>query len=722
MNLAHKLKFFIVPLAIFTIAFVPQGSAQAEEVVTGDSAAQVAAATGQPVAGNALAASDAWCDFSLLPLCQIINVIILGVPYLIGYLGGLLMVIAGYLVDAFFIVNTAILPDNFGIITAGFKTTLSITNLLFVVALLFIAFATILDSHHHGAQQMLGKLIIAAILVNFSLLIAGLLLDFSHVLASSFLTDGQASAGIADSLSPHKFLISPIDLKGEAATAPFVDQGWYRVVLGSLMMVLFTWLMMVVMLTVAIVLIVRYITLVFLIILMPIAWVLPFIPEFEKYGSQWWHSFLQQVIALPVIAFFVYLATQTANSLKNDITGFSKAFSVNAANAVAEQSLFTGLPQLIMQILVVAGLLIGGLVAATKSGAAGAGWARSFSEGVGKKIGKGVYRYSGARLAAQKTSRGIGNLLSIEGKGVAGVAGKALSVATLGQRKNFAGAFNKFGDNQQNIDEIKKDDYDGYTKQQLERAAAGPVPLLRGEAVALVTALNDNHMLDKLPHANEKSYIDAIKKVNPGTPPHEIELIKQIVAHNPFAAIHALKTKDGKTESESEAVARAFKNADKKVAASWDDSTLEHLLEEQGPAKFFDYVNIPKVVAIANTGDDRKIKVLNDAYEAFKKKRVEGPLSTEEEVIYQRIRKVEREHPGFQIYSNSGGDDAGDEKDDHGHGNAKGAHGKDAHGKGGHDDRGGGHGDDHGGGHDDHGGGHDDHGGGHGDDHGGGHH
>src|SRR5574338_189516 len=125
MRLATALKYFVVGFSILTVVLLPMGQAQA--------------VTSTPAIAST-APQEAWCDTALINWCVPINTLILGIPYLIGYLGGMLMTIAGMLVDNFLLVNTSILPDNFGVITAGFKTTLSIANLLFVIALIFIAF------------------------------------------------------------------------------------------------------------------------------------------------------------------------------------------------------------------------------------------------------------------------------------------------------------------------------------------------------------------------------------------------------------------------------------------------------------------------------------------------------------------------------------------------------------------------------------------------------
>ena len=137
----------------------------------------------------AQAAESPWCDSWPLS-CSFINWIVLGIPYLYGFIGGILLQLAGVLVDFAFSINTSVLPDQFGIIQLGFQVCLSLANVIFVIALIIIAFCTILNIEEYSAKKMLGKLITAAVLINFSLLIAGLILDFSHVVTNFFLGNG----------------------------------------------------------------------------------------------------------------------------------------------------------------------------------------------------------------------------------------------------------------------------------------------------------------------------------------------------------------------------------------------------------------------------------------------------------------------------------------------------------------------------------------------------
>src|SRR3989344_2446714 len=77
-----------------------------------------------------------------------------GIPYLAGYLGYVFLGIASGLVSTAIEKNYAVLSESF--VTIGFKQALTVANLGFVLAIIIIAFATILRSQSYGIKQMIG--------------------------------------------------------------------------------------------------------------------------------------------------------------------------------------------------------------------------------------------------------------------------------------------------------------------------------------------------------------------------------------------------------------------------------------------------------------------------------------------------------------------------------------------------------------------------------------
>jgi hypothetical protein len=95
-----------------------------------------------------------------------------------------IMVVAGY---NGYLESTAV--------NIGWTVVRDITNMLFIVILLVIAFATILGLEGYEWKQLLPKLVTAAILVNFSRTICGVLIDASQVFMITFLNAVSATIG-----------------------------------------------------------------------------------------------------------------------------------------------------------------------------------------------------------------------------------------------------------------------------------------------------------------------------------------------------------------------------------------------------------------------------------------------------------------------------------------------------------------------------------------------
>ncbi len=187
----------------------------------------------------------------------------------------------------------------------GWSLARDVANMFFIVVLLIIAFSTILKIQSYHYQRTLVKLIIMAVLINFSKLIAGFLIDFFQVIMLTFVNGFKdiAAGNFADAFQIYKMLSLSqdsggiIDGQAEAAVAA---------VLGVIMLIIAD---MVLLIMIA-VLLYRIAMLWVLVILSPLAYLAYAISP--KYWSMWWQMFFQHLTSGPVIAFFLWLALLTS--------------------------------------------------------------------------------------------------------------------------------------------------------------------------------------------------------------------------------------------------------------------------------------------------------------------------------------------------------------------------------------------------------------------------
>ena len=326
--------------------------------------------------------------------------------YVVGYIGSLLAQLAAQLVNWALNLNYGI--QTSALVKAGWLITRDIANLGFVLAIIVIAFTTIFRIKEYDTKKMLTNLIVAALLINFSLVITGVFIDLSGNLTHFFIskaTGGSASSlslKLANAFNVQAFLqptSDPDSLDRIAGGLTSGFKGW-PIFIGSLFFVaFFTAITALSIGSLAIMLTIRYVSLTILIILMPLAWLTSVFPTTAKYWSEWWSNFLKWIFFAPAMSFFIYLAIYLVEA-----TGVNNNFS-------AVQGLFVGsslqenVGGIVGQMIAVTGILLGGLMAADRMGIkfastalSGADWLKgTFITKPGKAIGGAI---GGAALGA----------------------------------------------------------------------------------------------------------------------------------------------------------------------------------------------------------------------------------------------------------------------------------------------------------------------------------
>src|SRR3989344_7471216 len=135
--------------------------------------------------------------FGLTALSLMIGTVL----YIRGYIGSLLVTLGGGLTQWALNLNNALMTTK--AVGIGWVISRDIANLGFVLAIIIIAFTTILRWETYETKKLLTRLIIAALLVNFSLLIAGAFIDFSGILTNFFLKEagGGNTLNLRDNLA-----------------------------------------------------------------------------------------------------------------------------------------------------------------------------------------------------------------------------------------------------------------------------------------------------------------------------------------------------------------------------------------------------------------------------------------------------------------------------------------------------------------------------------------
>jgi|GEM_PF-586927 len=356
---------------------------------------------------NVLAAND----WAARVIGGIIGIFIsaLGVILVLAIKG--LMLIASY---QHFIDSTAVVQ--------GWVIVRDVCNMFFVVILLIIAFGTILHLENYSYKKWLPKLILMAVLINFSKTICGLLIDVAQVPMLTFVNAFKDVGGAN--------MTEILGIKEIVTFAKDNNQSDFWIIIGAYVLgFIYMVISIIVIVTMIAMLTMRLVMIWIYVVLSPFAYLLSAFPGGSKYASQWWDEFIKNLIVGPVLAFFIWLsfAALTATDL-----GFN---NINQANeeAAAEISALSGVtvttgssgdaqaatqastPEALIKFVIAIGMLLGGLqISQQIGGAAGKMASQGMSAvnkfgSIGKKAALGVVGGVGL-LAKQPFSWGADTL------------------------------------------------------------------------------------------------------------------------------------------------------------------------------------------------------------------------------------------------------------------------------------------------------------------------
>lgn len=238
--------------------------------------------------------------------------------------------LAGKLLDYFinYSTNSSSLTIG-GFVSLGWAGVRDIANIFFIIALLYLAIETILGLGH-DAKKMIVKVIIVALLINFSLFFTKVIIDSSNILAKVFYNhisivdkqgkelpaaengEKQISAQIMSGFDPQTIISADTFKKMKASES--VGTYIFIVLIASAVVLYASWIFF----SVAILFVSRIAMLCLLMIFAPIAYAsytLPFdIPGFGH--KEWWKELLQNAFLAPVFCFLLYVIMLLITSLK----------------------------------------------------------------------------------------------------------------------------------------------------------------------------------------------------------------------------------------------------------------------------------------------------------------------------------------------------------------------------------------------------------------------
>ncbi len=198
-----------------------------------------------------------------------------------------------------------------GAIDAGWTIVRDLINMSFIFIILYIAINTILGTSSGADKKILGNLVIAGLLINFSKLFASLIVDLGNILALGFHAIVSEGATLTENL-----------MTGLGFLSRFTQTSWtnsavenFTAVGNNILLFIFIFITAIAFIYAALLFIGRIVMITFLLISSPIGFVGMILPKLNQYSKQWWSMIISQSMVAPVFLFFMFIIIKMFNSL-----------------------------------------------------------------------------------------------------------------------------------------------------------------------------------------------------------------------------------------------------------------------------------------------------------------------------------------------------------------------------------------------------------------------
>lgn len=312
-------------------------------------------------------------------------------------------------------------------VKVGWVVTRDLANMFFIVFLMIIAFDTVIrgGDSTYGYRKNLRRLLIMAVVINFSKTICGLFIDMSQVLLLSFV-NGFKAAAAGNFLSAFQVnkLLSLTNGDGDYT---------FALVLAMMFAFIMAAIAASIMLILLVMMTFRIVTLWVLIILSPIAFLTSSFPLGTKnYYAEWWGMFKANLTSGPIVAFFIWLALATAQQTGGQLSGNSEGWPASTTVAAAETQAAgsfkgasipteAGTSDTILSMIIVICILMAGLKQASEQQVVGQGFAKKVRGSVEGALKRAYMAPAGAVTGAAGLAYGAAaSRVKQAGYGIAG--------------------------------------------------------------------------------------------------------------------------------------------------------------------------------------------------------------------------------------------------------------------------------------------------------------
>lgn len=284
-----------------------------------------------------------------------------------------------------------------------------IFNLLFIFGLIYAGFNMIINSDEGGARKAIVNLIIAALLINFSLFITKTIIDFGNIAAvqvakvlyESAPVDANGDRSISGAFLYNMGAATIWSAQGRAAFQERPPDLIY--IFGAMLLFIIASFAFMVG---AVLIGIRFIMLNYYMVISPVMFLSRIVPKFSSHTSDFWNSLLKNVFFAPAFLLLLYFSLYILGSMSQFMNiggqGGRSLFQAFSQPGTPQSNIAT-----IMMFLMAAGFLIASVVLGQKMSMVGSSMAVSIGTDL-RKRGQRMLGGATFGLAARIGQRTIG--------------------------------------------------------------------------------------------------------------------------------------------------------------------------------------------------------------------------------------------------------------------------------------------------------------------------
>lgn len=206
-------------------------------------------------------------------------------------------------------VNAGIAPGSGPLfVDAGWEFSRNFVNMLFLLILVFIGLATILRLREYELQRTLPRLLLMALLVNFSGLLVGFIADVGNIATMMFLRTFEAGFGSESFNNIFQMTSNQASTFFDSSSGLDLGIAFAYTIAMAVVTGFFFIFSAIAFLAITLVFFIRLVVLWTLVILAPFAFISYILPATRPWWNRWWSTLIQWGFITVPLAFFMMLA------------------------------------------------------------------------------------------------------------------------------------------------------------------------------------------------------------------------------------------------------------------------------------------------------------------------------------------------------------------------------------------------------------------------------